>query len=293
MPKKKSTKATVAHTSVSSVSISPYQEIWVGDVRNAASLLPPSSVQAIVTSPPYWGLRSYGAEKEIGAESTLPEYLDEMSGVFASLRHALRNDGTMWLVLGDTYTSGNRTYRHSDKKHLHRAMVKRPKTPDGLKPKDLIGLAWRVAFRLQEDGWYLRSETIWNKLNPLPESVKDRPHLAHEHVFLFSKCQKYSFDWGALRAFDSTRFRPSRSVWSTSVNTGIKGHAAPFPIELIKPCVAASTAPGDVILDPFAGSGSVGIACEALGRRFLGIELIQENVDLALERSRQRVNGSL
>lgn len=201
----------------------------------------------------------------------------------------MADDGTMWLIIGDGYTSGNRTYRDTDKRHTHRGMTSRPRTPEGLKRKDLIGLAWRVAFRLQADGWYLRSESIWHKLNPIPESVKDRPHQSHEHIFLLSKSEKYSFDWDVLRANDTDRFRPSRSVWSSAVNTGVKGHAAPFPVELIRPCVLASTKEGALVLDPFAGSGSVGVACKELNRRFVGIELIEENVTLAQTRLAQTV----
>jgi len=255
-----------------------------GDVRSAIQDVAHESVQCVVTSPPYWGLRCYGAPDEIGAEETIEEYLDNISDVFQSVGARLRSDGTLWLIMGDAYTSGHRTYRDADKFHTHRGMSTRPKTPLGLKPKDLIGLAWRVAFRLQSDGWYLRSESIWHKTNPIPESVKDRPHQAHEHIFLFSKSERYAFDWRALRTVDSDRFRPSRTVWSVSVNSGTKGHAAPFPLELIKPCILASTTPGDLVLDPFAGSGSVGVVCQELKRNFVGIELVDTNITLAQAR---------
>lgn len=261
----------------------PYT-LLCGDAAVRSCSLQPKSIQSIITSPPYWGLRCYGAPNEIGAEATIEDYLDNLSRVFSSLKRALANDGTLWLIIGDGYTSGNRSYRDDDSRHSHRGMSKRPSTPDGLKPKDLIGLAWRVAFRLQSDGWYLRSESIWHKSNPIPESVKDRPHQSHEHIFLFSKKQKYFFDWEQLRKSDSEKFRPSRSVWTTSVNTGIKGHAAPFPVELIKPCIMSSTRPGDIILDPFSGSGSVGVACFQAERKFIGIELIEENCTFAHKR---------
>lgn len=261
-----------------------YPAVFLGDVRSFANRLAPGTVQCIVTSPPYWGLRSYGAPDEIGAEETLEEYLDALSEVFSLLRGALADNGTLWLIIGDGYTSGNRKYRHHDKRHFHRAMGTRPKNPIGLKNKDLIGLAWRVAFRLQADGWYLRSESIWHKLNPIPESVKDRPHQSHEHIFLLSKSERYSFDWSALKALELEKFKPSRSVWACSVNTGIKGHAAPFPIELIKPCIVACTKENDLVLDPFAGSGSVGVACLELNRRFVGVEIIEDNFRLAIKR---------
>ncbi|WP_075255785.1 DNA-methyltransferase [Herbaspirillum camelliae] len=267
--------------------------VFAGDARDLVQELLPKSVQSVVTSPPYWGLRSYGAESEIGAEATIDEYLDAVSAVFNAVKEVLCDDGVVWLVIGDSYTSGNRRYRDADRLHVHREMTTRPKTPKGLKPKDLLGLPWRVAFRLQADGWYLRSESIWHKLNPIPESVKDRPHQSHEHIFLLSKSAKYFFDWNALKQYDSQRLRPSRSVWAASVNTGISGHAAPFPLELVKPCLMASTRPGDLVLDPFAGSGSVGVACKELDRSFVGIELITKNVLLAETRINQAVSHQM
>jgi len=259
-------------------------QIVVGDARLTSQFVDRLSVQCVVTSPPYWGQRCYGAFDEIGGEPTIDEYLNNLSEVFLSVRESLANDGTMWVIIGDAYTAGHRTYRDNDKRHGHRGMVTRPRTPEGLKPKDLIGLAWRIAFRLQSDGWYLRSESIWHKTNPMPESVKDRPHQSHEHIFLFSKGPSYKFDWNALRACDTDRFRPSRTVWSTSVNTGMSGHAAPFPLELIRPCILGSTTENDLVLDPFAGSGSVGVICKELRRRFVGIELIDQYATLARSR---------
>ena len=259
------------------------------DARNVASLTNGSPVQCVITSPPYWGLRSYGAKKEIGAESTVSEYLDSLSEVFTSIREILSDDGTLWVIIGDSYTSGNRRYRDDDKKHLHRAMTTRPRTPDGLKRKDLIGLPWKVAFRLQEDGWYLRSDIIWHKTNPIPESVKDRPHQSHEHIFLFSKSEKYKFNYSELKDA-SVAFNAARNVWSCAVNSnGAAGHAAPFPIELVRPCILASTESGDLVLDPFAGSGSVGVASKILNRCFLGIDLIPNNVKLAKKRLKSTI----
>lgn len=260
------------------------QNIIAGDARELAKNLVPNSVQSIITSPPYWGLRSYGAPNEIGAEPTFDEYLSNLSEVFEALYKSLKNDGTLWLVLGDTYTSGNRKYRTPDKKHSHRAMVSRPKTPHGLKQKDLIGLPWRVAFLLQSSGWFLRSEVIWHKTNPLPESVKDRPHQGHEHVFLLTKSAKYKFNYSALKECETERTRFTRSVWSIPVGKNSTGHAAPFPIDLVRPCVLSSTKEGDLVLDPFAGSGSVGLVCGSLNRNFVGFELINANAKLAQKR---------
>lgn len=260
------------------------QNICTGDARLLADSLAPNSIQSIITSPPYWGLRSYGARNEIGAEPTFNEYLDNLCKVFRSLHTALRSDGTLWLVLGDTYTSGNRTYRDPDKKHSHRAMTSRPKTPQGLKQKDLIGLPWRVAFHLQAEGWFLRSEIIWHKTNPIPESVKDRPHRGHEHIFLLTKSAKYKFNYAALKNCETDRMRFTRSVWTVPVGKNSSGHAAPFPTELVRPCILSSTTEQDLVLDPFAGSGSVGVVCRTLNRSFVGFELINANAKLAEKR---------
>lgn len=243
-----------------------------------------TSFQSIITSPPYWGLRSYGHADEIGAEPILDDYLDAISHVFSLANRVLKDDGVLWINLGDTYTSGNRSYRDSDEYSPHRGMQSRPRTPAGLKSKDLIGLPWRVAFRLQSDGWYLRSSIVWHKNNPVPESVKDRPHQAHEYLFMLSKAPTYRFNLDSLKSLDGNRKNFSRSVWSISVGGDSNGHAAPFPVELVEPCILSSSDVGDKILDPFAGSASVGIACAKLKRGFVGIELVPENVDKARAR---------
>jgi site-specific DNA-methyltransferase (adenine-specific) len=254
-----------------------------GDARDIPLIVPPRSVQCVITSPPYWGLRNYGHIGEIGAERTVEEYLLALTSIFENIRNSLKDNGTMWMVIGDCYTSGNRKYRHADRKHSSRAMSYRPRNPSGLKNKDLIGLPWRIAQALQANGWFLRSSVIWHKTNPMPESVSDRPHQAHEYIFLFSKSQRYFFDRNGL-VDKSVSFNASRSVWSTSVNSGGTVHVAPFPAELVKPCILASTRSEDIILDPFAGSGSVGIACRDTNRNFVGIELIKDNVDFACSR---------
>lgn len=265
------------------VSSSSKQYVIEGDSRFLSSFVPPKSVQSVITSPPYWGLRSYGDSNEIGAESTIDAYLSTLANVFDQVRECLRTNGTLWLIIGDCYTSGNRRYRHVDRKHSVRAMGSRPRNPSGLKNKDLIGLPWRVAFLLQQNGWYLRSSSIWHKTNPMPESVNDRPHQSHEYIFLFSRSQKYFFDRRGLSR-DIAPFNAERSVWTTSVNSGLSGHAAPFPPDLVKPCILSSSREDDVIFDPFAGSGTVGLASKQLNRNFFGIELIPENVELAKKR---------
>lgn len=161
---------------------------------------PDGLFQTVVTSPPYWGLRDYGVEGQIGAEIDVNEYISNLVSIFREVRRTLAADGTLWLNIGDSYTSGGRTWRDEDAKNKGRGMSYRAPTPDGLKSKDLIGIPWRVAFALQADGWYLRSDMIWNKPNCQPESVKDRPTRSHEYVFLFSN-----------RRSISTIMRPSRS----------------------------------------------------------------------------------
>ena len=169
-----------------------------GEARRALSLLPAESVQTVVTSPPYWSLRDYKVEDQIGRDDTLHSYICSIVETFDELRRVLRRDGTVWLNVGDSYTSGNRRYRAPDRKNRARAMVVRPRTPEGLKPKDLIGVPWRLALALQDAGWWIRSEVIWHKPNAHPESVHDRPTKAHETVFLLSKEQNYYYDTSAV-----------------------------------------------------------------------------------------------
>ena len=248
--------------------------------------LPSDSVRCAITSPPYWGLRDYGIQGQIGLEPSLSQFLDQLTLVFSELRRVLANDGTLWLNIGDGYTSGNRGYRASDKKNPARAMATRPPTPDGLKPKDLIGVPWRLAFALQEDGWFLRSDVVWNKPNAMPESVKDRPVRSHEYLFMLTKSEHYFYDHEAVKeeTGDEGLRRSRRSVWSVNTKPFLGAHFATFPAELIRPCVLASSKPGDFVLDPFFGSGTVGLVSQEEGRRYLGIELNPEYVRLANDR---------
>ena len=161
-----------------------------GSASDALELLPDRCVQTVVTSPPYWSLRDYEVDRQIGRDDILADYVASIVQTFDKVRRVLTDDGTVWLNVGDAYTSGNRRYRAPDRKNRARAMAVRPVTPEGLKPKDLIGVPWRLAFALQDAGWWLRSEVIWHKPNAHPESVRDRPTKAHETVFLFSKSQE-------------------------------------------------------------------------------------------------------
>ncbi|MDR1677037.1 MAG: site-specific DNA-methyltransferase, partial [Deltaproteobacteria bacterium] len=189
--------------------------IFEGDALTVLRRIESKSVRCTITSPPYWGLRTYGICDQIGLEDTVSQYINKLVSVFSEVKRVLADDGTFWLNIGDSYTSGNRGYRAPDKKNPARAMNIRPDTPDGLKPKDLIGLPWRLAFALQSDGWFLRNDIIWNKPNAMPESVKDRPSRSHEYIFMLTKSEKYYYDWQASKELtDNGGLRNRRSVWS-------------------------------------------------------------------------------
>jgi site-specific DNA-methyltransferase (adenine-specific)/site-specific DNA-methyltransferase (cytosine-N4-specific) len=264
----------------------PGSEIQVGDAQLVLKSLSAERFQACITSPPYWGLRDYAETSQLGAEDDVMEYVEKLVAVFREVRRLLRPDGTLWLNLGDSFTSGGRTWRAPDRKNAGRAMGYRPPTPSGLKPKDLIGVPWRVAFALQADGWYLRSDIIWHKPNCQPESVKDRPVRAHEYLFLLSRSEKYYYDHESIREprDHGPGRRSRRSVWSINTTPNPEAHFACFPPELVEPCLLASTRPGDTILDPFFGTGTVGAVAQSLGRVFLGVELKEQYAALARAR---------
>jgi site-specific DNA-methyltransferase (cytosine-N4-specific) len=251
-----------------------------GDALNVLSGFPSEVANCIVTSPPYWNLRNYGSDddNEIGVEPNMECYLSRLVEIFSEAKRVLRSDGVMWVIIGDSYTSGNRKYRAIDSKSNVRSMNFRPKTPQGLKSKELIGIPWRLAFLLQSNGWYLRTEIVWSKPNPMPESVKDRPHRQHEYIFLFAKSQKYFFDLTPLDPVHGVAdFR--KTVWSVSPSSGHLGHPATCPPNLIKPLILSATKPGDVVMDPFSGLATVGDVSLALRRRYVGIEIYQKYVD--------------
>jgi site-specific DNA-methyltransferase (adenine-specific)/site-specific DNA-methyltransferase (cytosine-N4-specific) len=266
-------------------------EIIVGDVRQVLRAFPDDTFQCAVTSPPYWGLRDYGIEGQIGAEMSLDDYLRDIVGVFEEVRRVLRKDGVFWLNIGDSYTSGGRTWRGADAKNKGRGMSYRAPTPPGLKPKDLIGVPWRIAFALQAAGWYLRADNIWNKPNCQPESVKDRPTRSHEYVFLFSKSEKYFYDWQAVvepATGVEQRAKNRRTVWNINTEAYREAHFAVFPKQLARVCIQAGSRPGDRVLDPFFGSGTTGVVCNELNRQCTGVELNPEYADLATQRLGKR-----
>ena len=258
-----------------------------GDAERALQKLPDQLVQTVVTSPPYWSLRDYDVDEQIGRDDELQSYIGSIVGAFRELRRVLRPDGTVWLNVGDSYTSGNRRYRAPDRKNRARAMRFRPPTPEGLKPKDLIGVPWRIALALQDDGWWLRSEVIWHKPNAHPESVRDRPTKAHETIFLLSREQNYFYDPNAVRG---PRGRRIRDVWDIATEPLKRAdrcaddHPAMMPVSLAEQCISLSSRIDSVVLDPYAGSGTTLLAAHRLARRWVGIELKPSFVDLIEQR---------
>ncbi len=210
--------------------------------------------------------------------------------MFDKVRRVLTDDGTVWLNIGDSYTSGNRRYRAPDRKNRARAMRTRPATPEGLKPKDLIGVPWRLAFALQDAGWWVRSEVIWYKPNAYPESVRDRPTKAHESVFLLSKSKDYYYDVSAVKGPNGRRLR---TLWEINTEPrrrqagGVEDHPAVMPMTLARRCIRLTSQPGDIVLDPYAGSGTTLLAARELGRRWAGIELNPSYVALIERRLAQ------
>lgn len=263
--------------------------VITGEALAVLQSLPSGCVQAVVTSPPYWSLRDYDIPGQIGLENDPDAFVDILVKVFDEVRRVLTEDGSLWLNIGDSYTSGGRTWRAPDKKNPVRAMSTRPPTPDGLKSKELVGIPWRLAFALQAAGWYLRSDVIWRKPNAMPESVKDRPTRSHEYLFFLTKAERYYYDYDAVR---ETNDRAVRSVWDINTQPFPEAHFATFPPALVEPCIRLSTRHGDLVLDPFLGSGTVAQIAIEHGRPFIGIELNPEYVAIARRRI-ARMGGQL
>ena len=245
--------------------------------------------QMCVTSPPYYGLRNYGDEEnQIGLEESPEEYIQNLVEVFRKVRDNLTDDGTLWLNIGDSYYN----YRPGKGQALSKQTVsntrqdlpnkcaRRGNKLKGLKEKDLIGIPWMLAFALRADGWYLRQDIIWNKPNPMPESVRDRCTKSHEYIFLLSKSQNYYFDVDAIK--EPTRRK--RSVWTVNNKPYRGAHFAVFPPDLIEPCIRAGSREGDIVLDPFMGSGTTAMVAKSMKRYYMGCELHEEYGDLMEER---------
>lgn len=264
-------------------------------------------VQTCVTSPPYFGLRDYGVDGQIGLEQTPEQYIAAMVEVFRCVRDVLRDDGTLWVNIGDSYNNFRSQMGPGQAVHGRENLNGKPDVKakkrgiDGLKEKDLIGIPWMLAFALRADGWYLRQDIVWSKPNPMPESVRDRCTKAHEYVFLLSKSERYYFDSEAMKEpavqagrvrndkiggnkgddvhhspggqFTGSGTRNRRSVWTVATRPYKGAHFATFPPALIEPCILAGRRPGDVVLDPFMGSGTTAAVALQHGRQYLGCEL--------------------
>lgn len=254
-------------------------EILIGNSQDILPKLVSRSIQSCITSPPYWGLRDYDHEAQIGAEESPEDYVEHLVEIFREVRRVLSDDGTLWLNVGDGYARNGGTGRSGPNAQVgntRKLIQKRNcKVPDcwGLKDRDLMGLPWRVAFALQADGWLLRSNVTWIKKAPMPESVKNRPSNATEEVFLFSKNSKYFYDNQALREESGANLR---NYWLLGPDPGGTSHPAVFPRELARRCIVLGSRPGDVILDPFSASGTTGVAAAESNRRAILIELNEE-----------------
>jgi DNA modification methylase len=305
--------------------------ILVGDARARLAELETGSVQTCVTSPPYFGLRDYGTDEQIGLEDTPAAYVKELVTLFDEVWRVLKEDGTLWLNIGDSY-AGSGKGRNGDgtvnvdpnsKQATSRGTTEgivrsmKNRSHDGLKPKDLIGIPWRVAFALQADGWYLRQDIIWAKPNPMPESVTDRCTKSHEYLFLLSKSARYYFDNEAIkedatgpaqtrdrsaegyavalgdgrdrwspgeRTYGENGIRNKRDVWTIPTKPFKGAHFAVMPEALVEPCILAGSREGDTVLDPFAGSGTVGVVALRHQRNFVGVELNPEYAVMAENR---------
>lgn len=304
-------------------------EVLVGDNRQTLRSLPDCSVQTVVTSPPYFGLRDYGHDDQIGLEQTPQAFIEELCKVFDEVWRVLKDDGTIWVNLGDSYAAfrdskaSPDTLRNGDGTAVGQAANRNPANlrAAGLKHKDLIGIPWRFALSMQERGWYLRSDIIWHKPNPMPESVTDRPTKSHEYIFLLTKSAKYYYDHDAIKenatteptirdrskenyqqSFTGGRFsdgarqfgsddmrKNKRSVWTIATKPYKEAHFATYPPELIEPCILAGSKEGDIVLDPFSGSGTTGEVALQRGRNYIGLELNPEYAKLSEKRLTEAV----
>lgn len=303
-------------------------KIICGDALDVLPTLSPNSVQCCVTSPPYYGLRDYGVYGQIGLEESPDAYVEKIVAVFREVRRVLRDDGTLWVNLGDSYNGSGGAGGDYSKGGLKGGQPKYPgRKIDRLKAKDLIGIPWMVAFALRADGWYLRQDIIWSKPSCMPESVTDRCTKAHEYIFLLSKSAKYYYDAAAIaepakgvfastfrggayinngtfdnsaggnrtvigNVFRENSTRNKRSVWTVASEPYSEAHFATYPTKLIEPCILAGSRVGDTVLDPFNGSGTTGFVSVQNGRNYIGVELNQAYVELAHKRISKAVYQS-
>ena len=270
-------------------------QVLLGDCIQSMKQLADQSVNCCVTSPPYFGLRDYGVDGQIGLEQRAPEYIAKMVKVFNEVRRVLRDDGVLFVNIGDTFAGfkDGKFPPHSQSGGNQRGMPitgaphrsKKLLVLDGFKNKELMGIPWRFAFAMQDDGWYLRQEIIWAKPNYTPEKVRDRFVKSHEHIFLFTKRDKYWFDGDAVRVPDAQGGTKLRSdVWSVPVSKFKGAHFATFPPDLIEPCIIAGSPIGGIVLDPFGGSGTTAGVAIKHGRKAILCELNPDYADLIKDR---------
>ena len=295
-----------------------------GNSLEVLKSLPDNSIDCCVTSPPYYALRDYGCDGQIGLEETPEKYIESLCDVFSEVRRVLTPEGTLWLNIGDSYNGnkvGNtevvKNKKVSESNDFHKKLWSEAK------PKDLIGIPWMLAFALRSQGWYLRQDIIWHKPNPMPESVTDRCTKSHEYIFLLSKSQKYYFDYESImepcadqernnfqsgsranginkdrndndlgersktwkpKTIDNQKVRNKRDVWEVNTKPCKEAHFATYPFELIKPCILAGCPENGIVLDPFMGSGTTAIVARSLNRNYLGVELNPEYIKIAHKR---------
>ena len=304
--------------------------IICGDALETLKNFPDESINCSITSPPYYGLRDYHKKEQIGREKTVEEYLDRLINVFREVRRVLKKDGTCFIVIGDSYAGTSSKKEQRDPKYPKGRNGQNPSITQkvlGYKSKDLMGIPWRLAFALREDGWYLRSDIIWHKENAMPEACKDRPTRSYEHIFLLSKSPRYYYDYDSLaepmkevskkryvrgrskenkylnensgakiqkineargygqyKGDNIPQFRNKRDIWTINTTSFRGNHYAAFPPKLAEICMITGCPKGGIILDPFIGSGTVGLIALLHNRKYIGIELNEEYVDLARKR---------
>lgn len=262
-------------------------QVLGGDCLEILPLIDSESVQSCVTSPPYWGLRDYAHPEQIGSEETPLDYINNLLEIFSEVHRVLRKDGTLWLNVGDGYARNGGTGSHGPNAivgNTRKLIQKRNcKVPDmwGLKDRDLMGMPWRLAFALQEFGWYLRSRITWVKRTAMPESVKNRPTTATEEIFLLTKSPIYYYDPNGVREESGANLR---NFWILGPDPSTNGHPATFPRELARRCISLGSRPNDLILDPFGGSGTTGVVAKELNRRSILIELNPDYVESSIKR---------
>ena len=271
--------------------------IIMGDCLKSISKIDQGSIQSVITSPPYWGLRNYDNENQLGQEDTPEEFVSKLVDIFSEIKKVLKDDGTVWVNIGDTYFGAKGGHFDSDNSITtdntgieYRMKRQAPPKHEYLKVKDLAGVPWMFAVAMQKRGWYLRQDIIWHKPVPMPEAVNDRLQKSHEHIFLFSKKKNYYFNTEAIGVDrkEGEGWVRRHDVWDIPTSHFQGAHFAVFPEKLPELCIKASTKENDIVLDPFMGSGTTAYVAQRLSRRWVGIELNPEYVKIINKRTAQQ-----